>query len=164
MRTAIQAGSTSFNSGYFYGNAPNVTANLKLLSRFFDAHPDLVDKVYISVKGGLGEGMTPNADLAFLRQQLEEVNSILKHRKMDLFEMARVDKATGIEQVRPPSSSPLVLVRRAPPRFSSLTLLCPVGAQTMKNLLVLRDEGLFRDIGLSEWVCSLFPRRHRHGS
>ncbi|GAA5901267.1 hypothetical protein JCM8208_002322 [Rhodotorula glutinis] len=119
MRTAIQAGSTSFNSGYFYGNAPNVTANLKLLSRFFDAHPDLVDKVYISVKGGLGEGMTPNADLAFLRQQLEEVNSILKHRKMDLFEMARVDKATGIEQ-------------------------------TMKNLLVLRDEGLFRDIGLSE--------------
>ncbi|GAA5834871.1 hypothetical protein JCM9279_007131 [Rhodotorula babjevae] len=119
IQTAVEAGSTSFNTGYFYGNAPNVTANLKLLSRFFDSHPDLVDKVYISVKGGLGEGMTPNAEIGFLRDQIKEVNSILKHRKMDLFEMARVDKATGIEQ-------------------------------TMKNLLILRDEGLFRDIGLSE--------------
>lgn len=119
IQTAIEAGSTSVNTGYFYGNAPHVTANLQLLSRFFDAHPDLVDKVYISVKGGLGEGMTPNADVGFLREQLKEINSILKHRKMDLFEMARVDKATGIEQVR----LHLALGRSVVARVLSLTLL-----------------------------------------
>lgn len=43
--------------------------------------------------------MKPNADIDFLRKQVTEVNEILKHRKMDLFEIARVDKETGPEKV-----------------------------------------------------------------
>ncbi|GAA5998710.1 aldo/keto reductase family protein [Rhodotorula paludigena] len=119
MKTAIDAGSTSFNSGYFYGNPPDVTTNLQLISRFCEAHPDYKDRFYLSVKGGMTKELKPRADIEFLRAQMQEINSILKHRKMDLFEMARVDREVGIEE-------------------------------SMKILLKLRDEGLFRDIGLSE--------------
>jgi len=143
IRTAIEAGSTLLNTGYFYGNPPNQTANLELLSRFFKAHPDLADKAYVSVKGGLGENFTPNASTDNLRDQVQKINSILG-RKMDLFEMARVDKETGIEQVRR-------CLDNADSVEETLTL-SRYRLQTMKNLLVLRDEGHFRDIGLSESV------------
>ncbi|BGP38331.1 hypothetical protein JCM10449v2_002262 [Rhodotorula kratochvilovae] len=119
IKTAIENGSTSLNSGFFYGNPPDVTTNLQLIARFCEQYPELKDKFYLSVKGGINAQMQANADIDFLRDQVVKINSILKHRKMDLFEMARVDRAAGIEQ-------------------------------SMKNLLILRDEGHFRDIGLSE--------------
>ncbi|KAJ8295745.1 Myosin-2A [Rhodotorula toruloides] len=98
MKMAIDEGSTTFNSGYFYGTPPDITANLKLISRFCEKYPDYKDKFFLSVKGGITPQMKPNADVDFLRKQVTEVNEILKHRKMDLFEIARVDKEAGPEK------------------------------------------------------------------
>ena len=36
--------------GEFYGNAPNVTTNLELISRFFEKYPDYADRAFLSVK------------------------------------------------------------------------------------------------------------------
>jgi hypothetical protein len=40
------------NSANFYGTAEDPLGGLKLLGRFFDAHPDYVDKTVLMVKGG----------------------------------------------------------------------------------------------------------------
>lgn len=105
------------NSGEFYGY-PEPTLNLQLLNRFFIKYPEYIDKTYLSVKGGL-DNMKPVATEENLRKSVTNINSILGVKKMDLFEMARVDKNVSIED-------------------------------TMKILLKLRDEGHFKDIGLSE--------------
>lgn len=52
MKASVDAGSTFWNSGTFYGN-PDPLANIKLIRRFFDKYPDYADKVVLSVKGGL---------------------------------------------------------------------------------------------------------------
>lgn len=52
IRAAVDAGATYLNSGSFYGPPDDPLAGIKLLRRFFDAHPDYADKVYLSVKGG----------------------------------------------------------------------------------------------------------------
>ncbi|POY72496.1 hypothetical protein BMF94_4322 [Rhodotorula taiwanensis] len=121
MRVAIEEGATFFNSGVFYGNPPDATTNLQLISRFCEAHPDLKDKFVLSVKGGIDteSQWEPTANIDFLRAEVEKINRILKHRKMDMFEVARIDQKTGIEGI-------------------------------MKNLLTLRDEGHFKYISLSE--------------
>ncbi|GAA5931689.1 hypothetical protein JCM10213_005829 [Rhodosporidiobolus nylandii] len=117
IKTAIDNGSNFLNSGAFYGTK-SPTRNLELISRFCEANPDYKDKFLLSVKGGLRETLAPCGELDFLREKVQEINTVLK-RKMDVFEMARVDKQVGIEQI-------------------------------MKNLIVLRDEGHFKYISLSE--------------
>jgi len=105
--------------GYFYGNPPDVTTNLQLIARFCEAHPELegelarhrsrerplifspglTDSFFLSVKGGITPEFKPDASIEFLREECEKINKILKHRKMDMYEVARVDKDTGIENV-----------------------------------------------------------------
>ncbi|GAA5873226.1 hypothetical protein JCM1840_000001 [Sporobolomyces johnsonii] len=121
MQTALSLGSDCWNSGAFYSMIlDNKAANLQLIGRFCKAHPELKDKFFLSVKGGLNfPDLSANGNLDFLRKDCENINAQLGERKMDLYQMARVDKNVGIEQI-------------------------------MKNMLVLRDEGHFKYIGLSE--------------
>lgn len=111
------------NAGEFYSNEPvkDPCKNLRLLARFYDKYPEYVDKTYVSVKGGMARGtMSPDASEDNLRASVTTINKELGgKKKMDLFEMARVDKKVSIEN-------------------------------TMTTLLKLRDEGHFKDIGLSE--------------
>lgn len=72
---------------------------MELLSRFFEAEPTYADKIFLSVKGGLRPDFKPDSSIENLRRSVENINSILKHRKMDLFESARVDPDTPIEEV-----------------------------------------------------------------
>jgi pyridoxine 4-dehydrogenase len=111
------------NSGEFYSNDPlgDPGRNLRLLARFYDKYPEYVDKTYLSVKGGLARGeFRADASEENLRASVDTINKTLGGRKkMDLFEMARVDKSRSVEEA-------------------------------MRNMLKLRDEGHFKDIGLSE--------------
>lgn len=76
---------------------PDPTLNLKLLSRFYDKYPEYVDRTFLSVKGGL-VNMAPDASEENLRKSVTNINSLLGgKKKMDLFEMARVDKKIPIE-------------------------------------------------------------------
>lgn len=123
IKLAVDSGCTMLNSGEFYSREPinDPCRNLRLLARFYEKYPEYVDKTYVSVKGGQARGtMTPDASEENLRASVTTINKELGGRKkMDLFEMARVDQKNSIED-------------------------------TMKTLLKLRDEGHFKDIGLSE--------------
>ena len=95
MNAAIDNGATFWNAGVFYGRGPNgEPENIKLIARFFAKYPELAEKVFLSVKGGLN-GWTPDGSAEFLR---EDVDGVLKYldgkKKLDLFECARVDPNT----------------------------------------------------------------------
>lgn len=123
IKLAVDNGCTMLNSGEFYSNEPlkDPTRNLRLLARFYNEYPEYVDKTYLSVKGGLARGsFAADASEQNLRASVTTINEALGgKKKMDLFEMARVDQNTSIEDA-------------------------------MKTLLKLRDEGHFKDIGISE--------------
>jgi len=93
MKGAIDAGATFWNAGMFYGRGPNMEpTNIQLIARFFTKYPELADKVFLSVKGGLHLNYTPDGSPEFLRQ---EVDGVLKYldgkKKLDMFECARID-------------------------------------------------------------------------
>ena len=54
-------------------------------------------QIFLSVKGGL-VNWKPDSSLENLRKSAENINRLLKHRKMDLFEPARVDTTRPIEE------------------------------------------------------------------
>ncbi len=89
-------------AGEFYGS-PDPTLNLQLLARFFAKFPEYQDKVFLSVKGGIRPDFSPDGSLEGLRKSATNINTLLAShgasKKMDLFEPARLDKATGVEQV-----------------------------------------------------------------
>lgn len=85
------------NSGEFYGTG-EPTLNLQLLNRFYNQHPEYKEKTYLSVKGGL-VNMSPDASEENLRKSVTNINSILAVKKMDLFEMARIDKSRSVEDM-----------------------------------------------------------------
>ncbi|KAI5480171.1 pyridoxine 4-dehydrogenase [Pseudohyphozyma bogoriensis] len=97
MKLAIDSGATCFNSGEFYGQ-PERTLGLQLLSRFFEAEPEYAKRVFLSVKGAVRPDRTPDSSDEYLRESVTNINRILKHRKMDLFQPARVDKTRPIEE------------------------------------------------------------------
>ncbi|KAH9811832.1 NADP-dependent oxidoreductase domain-containing protein [Melampsora americana] len=105
--TSLNAGSTFLNAGEFYGMGPDRTySNLELLSRFFDHYPEWSksEKCFLSVKGGaiFKDGNINGVDgsEANLRKSVDTINEKLGgKKKMDLFQMARVDKSIEIEEV-----------------------------------------------------------------
>lgn len=86
------------NSGEFYGFNPK-TANLELLGRFFAKYPEYADRAFLSVKGGANlDTMTSDSSPENLRRSVENIIAALGgHKKLDLFECARVDPRVPIE-------------------------------------------------------------------
>lgn len=109
-----------------------------------DFSPESLDRFLLSVKGGITPEFKPNASIEFLREECEKINKILKHRKMDMYEVARVDKEAGIENVSSGQPSRACSLRLIVARHYAST------SQIMRNLLTLRDEGHFKHISLSE--------------
>ncbi|GAA5859319.1 hypothetical protein JCM8547_001982 [Rhodosporidiobolus lusitaniae] len=127
IRTAVDAGSNLLNTGSFYGGHETPLANLELLARFFEAHPDYVDKVLLSAKGGLTTSFTPSGDLDFLRKDCVKINEVLKHKKMDYFEIARVPKDVSVEEM-----VKNLLLLRSEAHFSHISL-SEVSASTLRR-------------------------------
>ncbi|KAF5387562.1 hypothetical protein D9757_006508 [Collybiopsis confluens] len=96
---ALPSGTKAFlNSGEFYAMDFG-TANLKLLSRFFEKYPDYADKIFLSVKGGI-RNRKPDGSMESLRASVENIQSALgPHKKLDLFEPARIDRNTPVETI-----------------------------------------------------------------
>ncbi|KAJ7640836.1 aldo/keto reductase [Mycena polygramma] len=95
---ALPPGAKMFlNTGEFYSNTWR-PENLELLSRFYAKYPDYADKTFLSVKGGLN-GMTPDSSMENLRKCMATVQRALgPHKKMDLYQPARVDHTRPIEE------------------------------------------------------------------
>lgn len=103
--------------GEFY-SLTRGTENLELLSRFYAKYPEYADKTFLSVKGGmrLRGGVAPDSSyvlfqlctpathcfpyrLEFLRESVSNIQRALgPHKKMDLYEPARIDRTITIEQ------------------------------------------------------------------
>jgi len=102
MKGAIDAGATFWNAGIFYGTGENgELTNLTLIARFFTKYPDLADKVFLSVKGGLNEHWVPDASAEHLRKDVDRALEALNGKKrLDMFECARVDPKVYSPDIR----------------------------------------------------------------
>lgn len=97
MRTALSLGANNWNGGELYG--PPERNSLHLLNEYFTQYPEDAEKVVLSIKGGVVPGqMKPDGSKEGVRRSIDECLKVLDGKKfLDLFECARVDPATPIE-------------------------------------------------------------------
>ncbi|KAJ7869187.1 aldo/keto reductase [Mycena olivaceomarginata] len=93
----LPAGAKMFlNSSEFYSNTWG-PENLELLGRFFAKYPDCADRTFLSVKGAMAN-MRSDCSLENLRKCMQTVERALgPHKKMDLYQPARIDQTIPIE-------------------------------------------------------------------
>ena len=97
MREALRLGANFWNGGEFYGTPTQ--NSLTLLKSYFTQYPQDAEKVVLSIKGGLRPDMHPSGKAADVRASVENCIRLLGGTKnIDVFECARVDKATPIEE------------------------------------------------------------------
>ncbi|KAB8077373.1 NADP-dependent oxidoreductase domain-containing protein [Aspergillus leporis] len=98
LNTALSQGSNFWNAGELYGT-PEYNS-LHLLNKYFTEHPKNADKIVLSIKGGLKPGqLVPDGSEANIRRSVDECLRLLAGRKkIDIFECARQDPNTTIEQ------------------------------------------------------------------
>ena len=91
MKTAVINGAIFWNGGTFYG--PANANSLQLLNAYFTKYPEDANKVVISIKGPI------KGDERSVRQTVDECLKVLDGRKkLDMFQCARVDPKTPIEE------------------------------------------------------------------
>lgn len=83
--------------GTFYGTPTN--NSLHLLNHYFTTHPSDADKVVLSIKGSYDDTLGPQGSPSALRAAVDAAIAILPPhiKKIDIFEMARVDPDTDVE-------------------------------------------------------------------
>ncbi|KAJ7352011.1 aldo/keto reductase [Mycena albidolilacea] len=93
----LPAGAKMFlNSGEFYSKTWG-PENLDLLNRFFTKYPEYADKTFLSVKGAM-VGMISDCSPENLRKSVLNIqNHLGPHKKMDLYQPARIDRTISIE-------------------------------------------------------------------
>jgi pyridoxine 4-dehydrogenase len=98
MKTALSLGANFWNGGEFYGT-PEYNS-LHLLNQYFTKYPEDADKVVISIKGGAKPGdLHPDGSRENVRRSIDECLKLLDGKKsLDIFECARVDPNTPIEE------------------------------------------------------------------
>ncbi|KZT11236.1 Aldo/keto reductase [Laetiporus sulphureus 93-53] len=118
------------SSAEFFGPGES-TANLEMLSRFFEKYPDYTDRTFLVVSGGCKErSLVPDASPENLRRSVDNINAALRGKKrMDLFQCGRVDKKVPIED-------------------------------TIRTLVGLIKEGKFDHIGMSECSAQTLRKAH----
>ncbi|KAI7198981.1 Aldo/keto reductase [Hortaea werneckii] len=96
MNTALDQGANFWNGGIHYGTP---TANsLQLLKYYFEQYPEDGKKVVLSIKGAFGMKSGPTGSPGAIRESVEEAAKVLGDtKKVDIFEMARVDPNVPIE-------------------------------------------------------------------
>ena len=98
MRASVEAGATCWNGGEIYGDADY--NSLHLLREYFTRYPEDADKVVINIKGCSGLPMSgPDGSEKEVRRSMDNILSFLEgKKKLDLFESARVDPNTPVEE------------------------------------------------------------------
>jgi pyridoxine 4-dehydrogenase len=98
MKTALRLGANNWNGGEFYGTKER--NSLHLLNEYFTKYPEDAEKVVLSIKGGMAanefriEGTEEN-----VKRSIDESLRLLDgKKKLDLFEVARVDPDVPVEK------------------------------------------------------------------
>lgn len=98
LNKALELGANFWNGGELYGT-PDYNS-LHLLNQYFTAHPENADKVVLSIKGGLKVGqLVSDGSEENIRRSVDECLRLLDgKKKLDIFECARQDPSTTVEQ------------------------------------------------------------------
>lgn len=98
MSAALSAGANFWNGGEIYGTPER--NSLHLLHEYFSQHPADAERVVLSIKGGMRPGTRSiDGSAAGVRRSVGECVRVLAGtKKVDIFECARVDPATPIEE------------------------------------------------------------------
>ena len=98
MDASLKAGANMWNGGELYGTPEH--NSLHLLNEYFTKNPEAVDKVLLSIKGGVKPGkMEPDGTEAGVRRSVDECVRVLDgKKKVDIFECARRDPNVPIEE------------------------------------------------------------------
>ncbi|KAJ5620378.1 pyridoxal reductase [Penicillium lagena] len=98
LNTALELGANFWNGGELYGT-PEYNS-LHLLNKYFTKYPENADKVVLSIKGGLKPGqLAPDGSEENIRRSVDECLRLLDgKKKIDIFECARQDPNTTVEQ------------------------------------------------------------------
>lgn len=98
MRAALANGANFWNGGELYGT-PEYNS-LHLLKEYFTKYPEDADKVVLSIKGGIHPVKhIPDGSEEGIRTSIDNCLAVLDgKKKLDLFECARVDPNTPIEE------------------------------------------------------------------
>jgi len=92
VKKAFSLGVTHFDTAQFYGNkGENETMIGKAISEFAR------DKVQVVTKGGMGKNFAPDGNPKLLRASIEQSLKRLGTDYLDLFNLARIDTKTPIE-------------------------------------------------------------------
>jgi pyridoxine 4-dehydrogenase len=138
VKAFLNGGQYNLNPSSYYGLNRHAgefygpdRSNLYLISRFFKKYPEYADRTFLSIKGGHGaDDHIPNSSAENLRRSVNAINEALGGAK-------RLDL---FESARVDPKVPI--------------------EETIKNLKILIDEGLFDYIGLSECKAETLKRAH----
>ncbi|KAK7044582.1 Aldo/keto reductase [Favolaschia claudopus] len=87
------------NSGDFYSNTWG-PENIEMLGRFYAKYPEYANRTFLSVKGARSPTMQHDSSMESLRRSMERIErALLPHKKMDLFQPARIDRSMTIEDI-----------------------------------------------------------------
>lgn len=98
LNKALELGANFWNGGELYGT-PDYNS-LHLLHKYFTEYPENAEKVVLSIKGGLKAGqLVPDGSEENIRRSVHECLRVLDgKKKIDIFECARQDPKTTVEQ------------------------------------------------------------------
>lgn len=101
LKAALDNGANLWNGGEIYGTAEY--NSLHLLNAYFTKYPEDAERVVISIKGGFTvggflAGGTPDGSPENIKRSIDECLRVLDgKKKLDIFELARVDPNVPIE-------------------------------------------------------------------
>ncbi|KAF2035710.1 Aldo/keto reductase [Setomelanomma holmii] len=96
LKTSLEQGANLWNGGIHYGTP--TSNSLHLMRSYFAKYPEDADRVVLSIKGAYDPRKGPIGSAEGLRASVEEALRVLDGvKKIDVFEMARVDPDTPIE-------------------------------------------------------------------
>ena len=98
MNAALASGANYWNGGEFYGTPDSNT--LHLLNEYFTKYPEKASQILLVIKGGRTPGTLDfDGTEVGVRRSVEECLRVLDGKKsLDIFECARVDPKTPIEE------------------------------------------------------------------
>ena len=98
MNAALECGCNYWNGGEFYGTPERNT--LHLLNEYFTKYPEKASQVLLTIKGGRTPGKFEfDGTAKGVRRSVDECLRVLDGKKtLDIFECARVDPNTPIEE------------------------------------------------------------------
>ena len=90
MHTALASGCNLWNGAEFYGTPDR--NSLSLMRAYYEKYPDDVDKIVLTIKGGLRPGHQLDGSAAHMRESVVNCLKVLGPRgKIDTFSCGRVD-------------------------------------------------------------------------